>query len=95
MHASSNKVAHHPAEVEDAANDVKAGVLEAEEVQVLTAQLHAAGGGGVGGCTVVLPTPPQLRFFILLCFYSCCRSGYAQSKADMVCCWQRSYRLPY
>ena len=36
--------AHHQAEVEDAANDIKAGVLEAEEVQVLAAQLHAAGG---------------------------------------------------
>ncbi len=50
--------AHHQAEVEDAANDIKARVFEAEEVQVLAAQLHAAGGGGVGRCTVVLPAPP-------------------------------------
>lgn len=38
------KKAHHQAEVEDAANDIKACVFEAEEVQVLAAQLHATGG---------------------------------------------------
>ena len=53
-----HKKAHHQAEVEDSANDIKARVLEAEEVQVLAAQLHAAGGGGVGRRTVVLPAPP-------------------------------------
>lgn len=52
------KKAHHQAEVEDAANDIKARVFEAEEVQVLAAQLHAAGGGGVGCRAVVLPAPP-------------------------------------
>ena len=50
--------AYHQTEVEDATDDVKAGVLEAEEVQILAAQLHAAGGGGVGRHAVVLPTPP-------------------------------------
>ena len=38
------KMAHHQAEVEDAANNIEARVFEAEEVQVLAAQLHAAGG---------------------------------------------------
>ena len=66
------KKAHHQAEVEDAANDIKARVFEAEEVQVLAAQLHAAGGGGVGRCTMVLPASPQLCFLILLSFHCCC-----------------------
>lgn len=35
---------HHQAEVEDAANDIKPRVLQAEEVQILAAELHAAGG---------------------------------------------------
>jgi len=50
--------AHHQTEVEDSAYDIKAGVFEAEEVQVLAAQLHDAGGGGVSRRTVVLPAPP-------------------------------------
>ena len=57
---------YHQAEVEDAANDIKASVLEAEEVQVLAAQLHAACWGGVGRHAVVLPAPPQLPFLIVI-----------------------------
>lgn len=63
---------YHQAEVEDATNDIKAGVLQAEQVQVLAAQLHAAGGGGVGRHAAVLPTPPQLCLLIILCLHSCC-----------------------
>ena len=62
----------HQAEVEDAPNDIEAGVLEAEEVQVLAAQLHAAGGGGVGRHAVVLPTPPQLCLLRVFRLHSSC-----------------------
>ena len=66
--------ADHQAEVEHAADDVKASVLETEEVQVLAPQLHAAGWGGISGHAVVLPTTPQLCLLIVISLDQTCRS---------------------
>ena len=58
---------HHHEEVEGAPNDVKAGVLEAEQVQVLAAQLQRLLGRWVHCCAAELPAATCHR--PIVCFY--------------------------